>query len=42
MLQERHRLAGAFAAHPASFIPPDWRRNHGPGHVDHLYHHTPV
>ena len=41
-LQERHRLAGAFAAQPASLMPPDTRRNHGPGCIDHLHHHTPV
>ena len=41
-LQERHCLAGAFAAHPASFKPPVPCRNPGPGRVDHLHHHTPV
>ena len=42
VLQECHRLAGAFAAYPASFMPPDPRRDPGPGRVDHLHHHTPV
>ncbi len=42
MFQERHRLAGVFAAYPASFMPPDPRRDPGPGCVDHLHHHTPV
>ena len=42
MFQEYHRLAGAFAAHPASFKPPDPHRDPGPGCVDHLHHHTPV
>ena len=42
MFQECHRLAGAFAAYPASFMPPDPHRNPGPGRVDHLHHHTPV
>ena len=42
VLQECHRLAGAFAAHPASFKPPDPRRDRGPGRVDQLHHHTPV
>ena len=40
--QERHRLAGAFAAHPAAFVPPDPRWNPGPRRVDHLHHHTPM
>ena len=30
MFQECHRLAGAFAAHPASFVPPDPCRDPGP------------
>lgn len=42
MFQECHRLAGAFAAYPASLMPPDPHRNPGPGRVDHLHHHTPV
>ena len=42
MFQECHRLAGVFAAYPASLKPPDPRRNPGPGRVDHLHHHTPV
>ena len=42
VLQECHRLAGVFAAYPASLKPPDPRRNSGPGRVDHLHHHTPV
>ena len=42
MFQERHRRAGAFAAHPASFMPPDPYRDPGPRRVDHLHHHTPM
>ena len=42
MLQECHRLAGVFAAYPASFMPPDPRRDPGPRRVAHLHHHTPV
>ena len=42
MFQECHRLAGAFAAYPASFMPPDPRRDPGPRRVDHRHHHTPV
>ena len=42
MFQERHRLAGAFAAYPASLKPPEPCRDPGPGRVDHLHHHTPV
>ena len=42
VLQECHRLAGAFAAYPASLKPPDPRRDPGPGRVNHLHHHTPV
>ena len=42
LLNESHDPAGVFAAHPASFKPPDPRRNPGPGRVDHLHHHTPV
>ena len=41
-LQECHRFAGVFAAYPASFVPPDTRRNPGPRRVDHLHHHTPI
>ena len=42
MFQECHRLAGVFAAYPASLMPPDPHRDPGPGRVDHLHHHTPV
>ena len=42
MFQERHRLAGAFAAHPASLNPPEPCRDPGPGCVDHLHHHATV
>ena len=42
MFQECHRLAGVFAAYPATFMPPDPRRDPGPGRVDHLHHHTTV
>ena len=42
VLQECHRLAGTFAAYPASLKPPDPRRNSGPGRVDDLHHHTTV
>ena len=42
MLQERHRLAGGFASHPASFVPPDPCRDTGPRRVDYLQHHAPV
>ena len=42
MFQECHRLAGVFAAYPASFMPPDPHRDPGPGRVDHLHHHTTV
>ena len=42
MFQERHRLAGAFAAYPAPLKPPEPCRDPGPGRVDHLHHHTPV
>ena len=42
MFQECHRLAGVFAAYPASFVPSDPRRDPGPGRVDHLHHHTTV
>ena len=42
MFQECHRLAGVFAAYPSAFMPPDTRRNPGPGRVDHLHHHTTV
>ena len=42
MFQEYHRLPGGFAAYPASLKPPDPCRDPGPGHVEHLHHHTPV
>ena len=42
MFQEYHRLAGGFAAYPASLKPPEPCRDPGPGCVDHLRHHTPV
>ena len=42
MFQEYHRLAGGFAAYPASLKPPEPCRDPGPGCVDHLHHHTPV
>ena len=42
VLQECHRLAGVFAAYPASLKPPEPCRNPGPGRVDHLHHHTTV
>lgn len=42
MFQERHRLAGGFAAYPSSFMPPDPRRDPGPGRVDHLHDHATV
>ena len=42
IFQERHRLAGVFAAYPASFMPPDPHRDPGPGRVDHLHDHAPV
>ena len=42
VLQECHRLAGTFAAYPASLKPPDPRRDPGPGRVDHLHHHASV
>ena len=42
VFQECHRLAGVFAAYPASFMPPDTRRDPGPGRVDHLHDHAPV
>ena len=42
LLSEGRDLAGVFAAYPASFMPPDPRRDPGPGRVDHLHHHTPV
>ena len=42
VLQECHRFAGAFAAYPASLVPPDPRRDPGPGRVDHLHHHATV
>ena len=41
MFQERHRLAGAFAAHPTPFKPPNPCRDPGPRRVDH-HHHTTV
>ena len=40
MFQECRRLAGVFAAYPASFVPSDPRRDPGPGRVDHLHHHA--
>ena len=42
MFQECHRLAGVFAAYPASLKPSDPHRDPGPGRVDHLHHHTTV
>ena len=42
VFQECHRLAGVFAAYPASLKPPEPCRDPGPGRVDHLHHHTPV
>ena len=42
MFQERHRLAGVFAAYPASLKPPEPCRDPGPGCVDHLHRHAPV
>ena len=42
MFQECHRLAGGFTAYPSAFMPPNTRRNPGPGRVDHLHHHTPM
>ena len=42
LLDKGHDLAGVFAAYPAPFVPPDLRRNSGPGRVDHLHHHAPV
>ena len=43
MFQECHRLAGAFAAYPASLKPPDPCRDPGPGCVDDdLHDHAPV
>ena len=42
MFQECHRLAGVFAAYPASLKPPDPRRDPGPERVDHLHDHAPV
>ena len=42
VLQECHRLAGAFAAYPASLKPSDPHRDPGPGRVDHLHHHAPM
>ena len=42
MFQEYHRLAGGFAAYPASLKPPEPCRDPGPRRVDHLHHHTPV
>ena len=42
MFQERHRLAGVFAAYPSALKPPQPCRDPGPGRVDHLHHHTPV
>ena len=31
-----------FAAYPAPFVPPDPRRDPGPGRVNQLHHHAPV
>ena len=42
MFQECHRLAGVFAAYPASLKPPEPCRDPGPGRVDHLHDHAPV
>ena len=42
MFQEYHRLAGGFAAYPASLKPPEPCRDPGPGRVDHLHHYAPV
>ncbi len=42
MFQECHRLAGAFAAYPASFMPPDPHCDPGPRRVYHRHHHAPV
>ena len=42
MFQECHRLAGVFAAYPASLVPPDPCRNPGPGRVNHFHDHAPV
>ena len=42
MFQERHRLAGGFAAYPATLKPSEPCRDPGPGRVDHLHHHAPV
>ena len=42
MFQERHRLAGGFAAYPASLKPPEPCRDPGPGYVDHLHDYAPV
>ena len=35
-------LAAVLTAYPAASMSPDLRRDHGPGSVDHLHHHTPV
>ena len=42
LLDKGRNPAGAFAPHPASFMPPDPHRDPGPRRVDHLHHHTPV
>ena len=42
LLSESRDLAGVFAAYPSALVPPDPRRDPGPGRVDHLHHHTPV
>ena len=42
MFQECRRLAGGFAAYPASLKPPDPHRDPGPGRVDDLHDHAPV
>ena len=42
MLQECHRLAGAFAAYPASYCATGSLPGPGPRRVDDLHHHAPV
>ena len=42
MFQECHRLAGAFAAYPASFMRPDPHCDPSPRRVDHRHHHAPL
>ena len=41
-LQEYHRLAGAFAAYPASYCATGSLPGPGPRRVDDLHHHAPV